>query len=218
MIHRNKIPLLWFHDVFSFDEVILLKDSMDKVKALNAIKKKVHICKKCSLYKTKKNYVFGSGNPFALLLFVGEAPGRDEDETGLPFVGKAGQLLSELILGIGLEREKDSYIANVLKCRPPGNRDPLPEEVKACSRYLELQIKIINPKIICALGRFAAGFLLDTKNPRISVLRSKLHKSKYGIPLVVTYHPAALLRNLSQIEEAKLDFKFLKEVLLKEIK
>jgi DNA polymerase len=213
MIHRDKIPLLWLLQTFGLNELYCTSGYFDKGKALSEIKRKVTSCRRCPLHKNKKNYVFGSGNPYAPLLFVGEAPGRDEDEKGKPFVGKAGQLLTELMQGAGIRREMDAYIANVLKCRPPGNRDPLPEEIKACSPYLEEQIKIIKPRLICALGRFAAGFLLDIKNPLISRLRGRLHRSKYDIPLVVTYHPAAILRNPNQIEETKKDFEFLKYIL-----
>ena len=161
---------------------------------LDEIKERIASCTRCTLYKTATNHVPGEGNPNADLMFVGEAPGATEDETGRPFVGAAGQLLTKIIAAIDLKRE-DVFIVNVLKHRPPGNRNPLPDEVTACSPYLVRQIELIQPKVIVALGTFAAQFLLDTKLS-IGKLRGQVHKY-YGVPLVVTYHPAALLRNPS---------------------
>ncbi len=149
-------------------------------------------CHKCPLGKTRTNLVFGVGNPMANLMFVGEAPGRDEDLQGEPFVGRAGQLLTKIIEAIGFKRS-DVYIANVLKCRPPGNRNPLPEEITLCMQYLIKQIEIIQPKVLCALGTFAAQTLLNTKSP-VGTLRGRFHEYK-GIPAMVTFHPAYLLRN-----------------------
>jgi len=151
-------------------------------------------CQACSLAATRKNVVFGDGNPEAKLVFVGEAPGADEDEQGLPFVGRAGQLLTNIIKAMGLER-KDVYICNILKCRPPGNRNPLPEEIRLCEPFLKKQLRLIAPQVICALGSFAAKTLLRTETP-ITVLRGRFH-SYEGIPLMPTYHPAYLLRNPS---------------------
>src|SRR5664280_983520 len=152
-------------------------------------------CQLCSLAQTRKNLVFGVGNPEAQIVFVGEAPGADEDEQGLPFVGRAGQLLTDIIVkGMKLER-KDVYICNILKCRPPGNRNPLPDEISKCEPFLKKQLQIISPKILCALGTFAAQALLKTDIP-ISVLRGRFH-SYEGIKLMPTYHPAYLLRNPS---------------------
>ncbi len=136
--------------------------------------------------------VFGEGNPQAELLFVGEAPGADEDLQGRPFVGRAGQLLTKMIEAIGLSREK-VYIGNILKCRPPGNRDPLPSEVALCRPYLDQQMEMIDPKVVCALGRIAAQTLLDTSRS-LGELRGLVHPFR-GRKLLVTYHPAALLRN-----------------------
>lgn len=148
-------------------------------------------CQKCPLGKTRTKFVYGVGNPTADLLFVGEAPGADEDRLGEPFVGRAGQLLDKILAAMGLDRTK-VYIANVLKCRPPGNRDPLPEEVELCIGYLKEQIRAIRPKLMVALGRIAAQALLDTKAP-LGKLRGSWHEFE-TIPLLVTYHPAALLR------------------------
>ena len=149
-------------------------------------------CQRCPLGKTRTKFVFGVGNPKAKLVLVGEAPGRDEDLQGEPFVGRAGQLLNKILGAISLER-KDVYICNILKCRPPNNRDPQEDEVEQCEPYLLRQLSIINPKIIVCLGRIAAQNLmkttLDLKN-----LRGKIHDYN-GIQMIVTYHPAALLRN-----------------------
>jgi DNA polymerase len=149
-------------------------------------------CTRCPLYKTATNPVPGEGSPTAELVCVGEAPGENEDKTGRPFVGAAGQLLTKILAAINLSRE-DVFICNVLKHRPPGNRNPLPQEVEACSPYLVRQLEIIRPKVIVAFGTFAAQTLLETKLS-IGKLRGSVHRY-YGIPLVVTYHPAALLRN-----------------------
>jgi uracil-DNA glycosylase len=149
-------------------------------------------CTKCDLHKTRKKTVFGVGNPSARWMFVGEAPGADEDAQGEPFVGRAGQLLNAMLFAMGLTRE-EVYIANVLKCRPPGNRDPQPGEVECCEPYLLRQISLIQPKLIVALGRHAAHSLLKTEAP-LSRLRGQ-RLAYHGTPLVVTYHPAYLLRS-----------------------
>ncbi len=148
-------------------------------------------CRKCPLADSRTKFVYGVGNPKAELMFVGEAPGRDEDLKGEPFVGAAGQLLDKIIGAMHLSRS-DVYIANVLKCRPPNNRDPLPEEIDECLPHLQEQIRIIRPKVLCALGRIAGQALLNTKTP-LGKLRRVWHEYE-GIPLLVTYHPAALLR------------------------
>lgn len=149
-------------------------------------------CRKCDLYRTAKHPVPGEGSATARLVCVGEAPGASEDETGRPFVGQAGQLLTKILEAIKLARE-DVFIVNVLKHRPPGNRNPLPIEVDACRPYLVRQLEIIRPSVIVAFGTFAAQTLLDTKLS-IGKLRGAIHRY-HGIPVVVTYHPAALLRN-----------------------
>ncbi len=148
-------------------------------------------CQNCSLHSYRTHLVFGAGNPEAKLMLVGEAPGREEDLQGKPFVGAAGKLLTEGLSQVGLLRE-EVYIANILKCRPPGNRDPLPEEIRACFPYLESQINIISPRIICALGKFAAQVLLDTGRG-ITHLRGKPQWYKNNITLIPIYHPAACI-------------------------
>lgn len=172
----------------------LYEDPAFKLDTLQEIAKVVAECTRCPLYASAKNPVPGVGDPNADFMLVGEAPGANEDEQGEPFVGQAGQLLNKIIGAIGLSRD-DVFIANVLKHRPPGNRNPLPEEITACSPYLVRQIELIRPKVIVALGTFAAQTLLDTKLT-IGKLRGQVHRY-YGVPLVVTYHPAALLRNSS---------------------
>ncbi len=159
---------------------------------LAALAKTVSVCTRCALHQSRTQTVFGVGNPHAKLLFIGEAPGADEDAKGEPFVGRAGQLLNKIIAAMGMKRE-DVYIANVLKCRPPQNRDPLPAEVECCEEYLRAQIALIQPKYICALGRIAAHWLLKTDAP-LGAMRSGQYRYE-GIPVIVTYHPAALLRN-----------------------
>jgi DNA polymerase len=170
----------------------LFDDPAFKLATLEEIAAVVARCTRCPLYATAKNPVPGVGDPNADFMLVGEAPGANEDEQGEPFVGQAGQLLNKIVGAIGLTRD-DVFIANVLKHRPPGNRNPLPEEVTACSPYLVRQIELIRPKVIVALGTFAAQTLLDTKLT-IGKLRGQVHRY-FGVPLVVTYHPAALLRN-----------------------
>ncbi len=162
------------------------------VDALTALAAEASVCELCPLYATRTNVVFGAGNPNADLMFVGEAPGRDEDLKGLPFVGRAGQLLTKIIEAMGLRRE-DVYIANLLKCRPPENRNPLPLEAERCRPYLERQIGLIQPRAVVALGSYAAAALLNSKE-RISNLRGRFH-SLGGIQVMPTYHPAYLLRN-----------------------
>ncbi len=149
-------------------------------------------CMKCSLGSSRKNFVFGVGNPEAKLVLIGEAPGADEDEKGEPFVGRAGQLLNKILAAVQLRRE-DVYICNILKCRPPNNRDPLPSEVEACEPYLKKQLEIIKPKLILCLGRVAGQTLLKT-NASLTELRKNVYIYQ-GVNVLVTFHPAALLRN-----------------------
>ena len=151
-------------------------------------------CIACPLHERRNRTVFGVGDRRAAWLFVGEGPGVDEDREGEPFVGQAGKLLDNMLAAIGLKRGEDVYIANVVKCRPPGNRNPEPAEAAACAPYLTRQIALIQPRLIVALGRVAAHHLLDT-DATLGSLRGRLH-SHAGIPLLVTYHPAYLLRNL----------------------
>jgi len=171
----------------------MLKNSNQK-EMLEALQKKTLRCNRCPLSQGRKNVVFGSGSPRARLLFIGEAPGRDEDIQGLPFVGRAGQLLTKIIESIGYKRE-DVYICNILKCRPPQNRNPLPTEIFACQEHLTNQLHIIKPLLICTLGKFAAQTLLKTDTP-ISLLRGKFCDFQ-GAKLIPTFHPAYLLRNPS---------------------
>lgn len=184
--------------------------SLATLRSLEEITAHVASCTRCPLYSTATNPVPGEGNPDADFMCVGEAPGATEDETGRPFVGAAGQLLTKILGAIDLRRE-DVYICNVLKHRPPGNRNPRPEEVIACSPYLIRQIELIRPKVILALGTFAAQTLLDTKLS-IGKLRSQIHRY-YGVPLIVTYHPAALLRNPSWKRPAWEDVKLARRIL-----
>lgn len=169
-----------------------------------SIRKVLGACTRCKLSEGRKNIVFGVGNPKADLVVVGEAPGRDEDAQGEPFVGRAGKLLTDILGAIGLSRS-DIYICNVIKCRPPQNRPPEPIEVETCSPFLEAQIRAVNPKMICTLGKFASQTLLKTDTP-ISQLRGNFHDYS-GIPLMPTYHPAFLLRNPAAKKEVWEDMK-----------
>ena len=164
----------------------------DPAEALEELRPAVEGCAKCALASTRTNVVFGQGNPNAKLVFVGEAPGADEDAQGLAFVGRAGQLLTKIIEAIDLKRD-DVFICNILKCRPPNNRTPTTQEVECCMPYLREQLRIINPAIICALGNSSAQPLLNTKSP-MNRMRGRFHEFE-GALLMPTYHPAALLRN-----------------------
>ena len=169
-------------------------------------------CRACPLGETRRHAVFGAGSVSADWLFVGEAPGAEEDRRGLPFVGRAGQLLNAMISALGLERDQ-TYIANVLKCRPPDNRDPLGEEVRSCEKHLHRQIELLQPRLIIALGRFAAQSLLKSSLP-IGKLRGRRHLYEpFGIPLVATYHPAYLLRSPLEKRKAWSDLRLAKTVL-----
>ncbi len=159
----------------------------------------------------RSQVVFGVGNPRARLMFVGEAPGADEDEQGEPFVGRAGQLLTKIIQSIGLERA-DVYIANVIKCRPPGNRNPEPDEVAKCQPFLFRQIDTIRPRVIVALGTFAAQTLLGTDVP-ISRLRGRVHPFRHGASLIPTFHPAYLLRSPERKRDVWEDMKKVRDLL-----
>lgn len=177
---------------------------------LSAVLRQAKECTKCSLADTRKHVVFGEGNAKARLVFVGEAPGEEEDLQGRPFVGRAGKLLDRLIERVGLRRS-EVYICNVLKCRPPNNRDPEPMEVGACESYLRTQLEIINPRVICTLGRHAYNALLHT-DERITRIRGVLTKYR-GTFLLPTYHPSFLLRNSDRIREAWDDMERLKQLL-----
>jgi len=161
---------------------------------LARLEKKVARCKRCPLHKTRTHVVFGSGTGKTGIVFIGEAPGRDEDLQGVPFVGRAGQLLNRIIEAMKLARE-DVYITNVVKCRPEGNRDPLPQEIELCSAYLADQLETLKPKVICALGRFAAQALSGLKLSMADYRKNELFYK--GTRVIATYHPAACLRNPS---------------------
>jgi DNA polymerase len=164
----------------------------EKAKALEALRMEMGECQRCQLGQGRTNLVFGEGNPDAELMFIGEAPGREEDRQGRPFVGEAGKLLTRLINKMGFERD-DVYIANIIKCRPPGNRDPEADEINACMPFLKRQIEIIAPEVIMSLGRISAHTLTGLNIP-ISKLRGTFREFQ-GIPLMPTFHPAYLLRN-----------------------
>jgi DNA polymerase len=179
-------------------------------KLLAELSKAVAVCTQCSLHEKRTKAVFGVGNQRTRVMFVGEAPGRDEDLKGEPFVGRAGQLLNKILAAIDLERE-DVYITNILKCRPPQNRDPQESEINRCEEYLKRQIELIEPKVVCALGRISAQWLLKTNAP-LSTLRTGEYRYE-GIPVLPTYHPAALLRNPAFKKPTWEDFKKLKAML-----
>jgi len=186
------VGLEWKKALSEKNEIKIIDSNNDA--QLKKISQEMADCRLCQLAKTRHNLVFGDGNPNAQIVFVGEAPGADEDEQGLPFVGRAGQLLTKIIEAMGIKR-RDVYICNILKCRPPGNRNPLPEEISLCEPFLKKQLYAISPKVVCALGKFAAQTLLKTDVP-ITSLRGRFHTYD-GIKLMPTYHPAYLLRNPS---------------------
>ncbi len=174
----------------------------DKAAALRLIQDDIGECTRCALHTGRHTIVFADGSPNARLMFVGEGPGADEDAQGLPFVGRAGQLLNNMITAMGLKRE-EVYIANVVKCRPPGNRTPEPEEANTCSPFLFRQIDVVQPEVIVALGATAATYLLGQRQP-LAGLRGRVHSFR-GTKLIVTYHPAFLLRDPRQKKEAWAD-------------
>jgi len=186
--------------------------SSESTNSWQALQTEIQNCQRCPLCKSRTNVVFGVGNPNAELLVIGEAPGANEDLKGEPFVGRGGMLLNSMLLAIGLKRQ-DIYIANILKCRPPNNRDPAPEEVALCTPYLLKQIALIKPKIILAVGRIAAHFLLNT-DESMARLRGKHYV--YGpdrTPLLITYHPAYLLRSPREKSKAYQDLLLVKKAL-----
>jgi len=174
----------------------------DRAAALQLIRDDIGDCTRCALHKGRNKLVFADGSPMARLMFVGEGPGADEDAQGLPFVGRAGQLLNNMIAAMGVKREQ-VYIANVVKCRPPGNRTPEPDEANTCSPFLFRQIDVVKPEVIVALGATAATYLLGARQP-LAGLRGRVHNVR-GAKLVVTYHPAYLLRDPRQKKEAWAD-------------
>jgi uracil-DNA glycosylase len=185
----------------------------ERVAALKAIREDIGDCTRCALHKGRNKIVFADGSPAARLMFVGEGPGADEDAQGLPFVGRAGQLLNNMIAAMGLKRE-ECYIANVVKCRPPGNRTPEPDEANTCSPFLFKQIDVVRPQVLVALGATAATYLLGARQP-LAGLRGRVHAFR-GMSLIVTYHPAFLLRDPRQKKEAWADLQIaMKELGLK---
>ena len=202
---------LGYPGVVLSDEALRILESWDKQglgESLDMIRNDLGTCQRCKLHKGRKNIVFGYGNPQARLVFVGEGPGYEEDLQGLPFVGQAGRLLTKILRAIGLTRD-DVYICNIIKCRPPGNRNPEPDEIAACIPFLRRQLKAIAPRFICALGTFAAQTLLETSTP-ISRLRGRFYAYE-GIDLLPTYHPAFLLRNPSKKADVWQDMQKLQE-------
>jgi uracil-DNA glycosylase len=185
----------------------------DRAAALQLIREEIGDCTRCALHKGRNKLVFADGDPNARLMFVGEGPGADEDAQGLPFVGRAGQLLNNMITAMGLSREQ-VYICNVVKCRPPGNRTPEPEEANTCTPFLFKQIDVVRPQVIVALGATAATYLLGHRQP-LAGLRGRVHAFR-GTQLIVTYHPAFLLRDPRQKKEAWADLQIaMKELGLK---
>ena len=175
------------------------------------LKQAVPSCTACGLHKTRTQTVFGVGDENADWMLIGEAPGAEEDRLGDPFVGQAGRLLDNMLAAISLKRGENVYIANVLKCRPPGNRNPEPGEVEKCTPFLKRQIALIQPKLIVAMGRFAAQTLLAS-DASIASMRGRLYRYE-GVPLIVTYHPAYLLRNLPDKSKAWADLLFAKKTM-----
>lgn len=203
--------LTYCKDVFGA-EVLINREK--KLTALDLYRQEIENCTKCSLSATRKNFVFGDGSANAEILFVGEAPGAVEDEMGLPFVGLAGKLLDKALHHIGLDRS-EVFITNILKCRPPGNRDPLPDEIALCEPYLHQQIALLKPKVIISLGRIAARTLLCLPSDTSLTTMRKQHYEYCGIPFCVFFHPAAILRNAGREGEFFADFEQLKEKYLK---
>jgi uracil-DNA glycosylase family 4 len=175
---------------------------------LAEVRQEIGDCKRCKLHRARKTIVFGEGNEKARLMFIGEGPGYDEDVQGRPFVGRAGQLLTKIIQSINLSRE-EVYITNIVKCRPPQNRNPEPDEIQSCHPFLMMQIRVIQPKIICALGTFSAQTLLKT-DTKITALRGRLYDLE-GVKVIPTYHPAFLLRNPERKREVWEDMKKIAE-------
>lgn len=189
----------------------LCKKSIDQTFLLKETQEQALACTKCKLANTRKQVVFGTGPARADLVIIGEAPGYYEDQSGQPFVGKAGELLTRMLAAIQINRD-DIYICNVIKCRPPENRNPTPEEIASCRPWLSKQLEILRPKILCSMGKFAAQFLTNSQQP-MWTYREKTF-SYEGIPVVCTYHPAYLLRNAEEKKKAWVDLKRLKTMLL----
>ncbi len=210
--HLEIVSLLNIKEVYLDDKTKkFLEGLCSKKERLEEIRRRLGNCKRCKLHQTRHHIVFGEGNPNAILVLVGEAPGREEDLQGRPFVGAAGKLLDKMLSAIDLDRYKDAYICNIIKCRPPGNRNPQPDEIEACLPFLKAQLAVICPKVICTLGSIATHTLLNTNVP-ISRLRGRIHDWQ-GIKLIPTFHPAYLLRNPGQKRLAWEDLKLIKKTL-----
>ena len=207
-LYGDEIFLSLNNNAEKFPTGLITKDDPNR---LSIFKDKIKNCLKCDLGILRKNFVFGSGDPNASLLIIGEAPGEQEDLSGEPFVGRAGKLLDKMLLAINRSRNNDVFICNVLKCRPPENRDPKKEEIDECEPYLINQIDLIQPKLIVALGRIAGKTLLGVEKS-LKEMRGVLHKY-HSKPLIVTYHPAALLRNPNWKHGAWEDFKLIQKLL-----
>jgi len=203
------IEWLNFYKEIGIEEINVNYKRKSKEEELTKLINEIGDCRRCPLHEKRKKIVIGDGNLYSKVIFVGEAPGEEEDNQGLPFVGKAGQLLNKILAAIDLKRE-DVYICNIVKCRPPQNRIPFPKEIETCEPFLTRQIEIINPKLIVALGAPAAQTLLKTKMG-ITELRSKFFKFSDDILVFPTYHPAFLLRNPNKKREAWEDFKKIKK-------
>ncbi|MCX7947172.1 MAG: uracil-DNA glycosylase [candidate division WOR-3 bacterium] len=205
--------LKFLAEILGIKEVFLDENYMDKARVLKLYEERIKNCTKCELHKSRTKFVFSSGNPYARVVLIGEAPGYEEDKKGLPFVGKAGKLLTKILEEINIDREKDVYITNIIKCRPPNNRDPNNEEISTCEPYLKHQIRIIRPSLLVALGRYSGGLLSNKPYDRALKNRGEIIESIYKIPLLITYHPAAALRNPSLELIIKSDLEKIKKFL-----
>ena len=190
----------------------LTQNISSKNNNLTSLDEIIKKCKKCNLHKTRQNTVFGEGDPDSNIMIIGEAPGREEDEAGRPFIGRAGKLLNEFLKSIDLNRDS-VFIANTIKCRPPENRDPEAAEINACSSYLDQQINIIKPKVLVLLGKVAANRLLGEDMPMSELRLKKFFIDKYDIPIIVFYHPAYILRSPSQKKKVWDDLQYLKGII-----
>ena len=190
----------------------LTQNSSSKNNNLESLDKVIKKCTKCNLHVTRQNTVFGEGDPDSNIMIIGEAPGREEDEAGRPFIGRAGKLLNEFLKSIDLNRDS-VFIANTIKCRPPENRDPETAEINACSDYLDQQINFIKPKVLVLLGKVAANRLLGEDMPMSELRLKKFFIDKYDIPIIVFYHPAYILRSPSQKKKVWDDLQYLKGII-----
>ena len=190
----------------------LTQNISSKNNNLTSLDEIIKKCKKCNLHKTRQNTVFGEGDPDSNIMIIGEAPGREEDEAGRPFIGRAGKLLNEFLKSIDLNRDS-VFIVNTIKCRPPENRDPEAAEINACSNYLDQQINIIKPKVLVLLGKIAANRLLGEDMPMSELRLKKFFIDKYDIPIIVFYHPAYILRSPSQKKKVWDDLQYLKGII-----